>query len=231
MTLAVALAGPAWAQGDPDAFDPVLDAAPAEGGERVLPAEDVRHPGAWVSMHGGLYLGAVQSFLTSDRSMLRDAARAAVGFGFGVRTPSFVDVGVDVDLGLGQTWEPRIDDTVFAFDLLIEPRVVAHVYETAGFSAYAGLGALGAMFDLELSGINQAGLGPSVVAGLGWRSGSHGVLYVEASGCAFHDWLAYRYRAPTEAELEADPGAGRVRVEGEWFSIFRLTVGWRLTAL
>lgn len=233
---AVCAAAACWgtgarAQGDPDVFDPVLDAPPAEGGDRPLPSPDVRQAGAWVSTHGGVYLGAVQSYLTSDRSMLRDAARFAVGFGIGVRTPSPIDLGVDVDLGLGQTWEPRIDDTVFAFDLIIEPRVVAHVYETEGFSAYAGVGALSAMFDLELAGINQAGVGPSAVVGLTWRTDGHSQLYLEASGGPFYDLLAYHYRGPTEAELAKDPIVRRIKVEGEWFALFRVTVGYRLTAL
>lgn len=216
---------------DPDAFDPVLDAGPDGSDERPLPAEAVGSPGAWVSTHGGIYFGAVQSYLTAERSMLRDAGRFAVGFGFGVRTRGFIDIGVDVDLGLGQTYEPVSDDTVFAFDLIVEPRVVAHLYETESFTAYAGLGALAVLFDLETAGLNQAGMGPSVVAGLGWRLDRHSLLYVEASGCAFYDALAYHFRAPTDDEIKADPGAPPVKVEGEWFPVFRLTVGYRLTAL
>lgn len=232
--IALALAvwvGAAHAQGDPDAFDPILDGAPASGGEARVPVVERGAPGMWVSTHAGLYLGAVQSYLTTQRSTLRQAGRVAFGFGVGGRTPSLIGLGVDLDLGLGQTYEPELDDTVFAFDLLIEPRVVAHFAEGETFGAYAGIGALAAMFDLELSGINQAGVGPSLVAGIGWRSGQHGELYLEGSACAFYDLLAYRYRAPTEDELEADPGRGPVRVDGEWYGVFRLTVGYRLLAL
>lgn len=217
---------------DPTARDPILDAPMASpGGEQRVPSHDPRSPGFTVGTHAGLYLGAVQSYLTVDRSTLESAARGCLGFGFGGRTPSFIELGVDISLGLGQTYEPTIDDTVFAFDLLTEPRILAHAYETERFSAYLGVGALSILFDLELAGINQAGMGPTFIAGMQWRTDRHSLLYVEASGTALYDWLAYRFRDPTEAELMADPTRGPVRVDGEWFGIFRVTVGYRLTAL
>ena len=218
---------------DPDAFDPIL-ATPREadpGRERRVSQHDPRSPGFTVGTHLGAYMGAVRSYLTTDLSTLEDTARANIGLGIGYRTASLIELGVDVDLGLGQTYEPEIDRPVFAFDLLTEPRILAHYYETDGFSAYAGVGLLSILFDLELEGINQAGAGPNLILGLQWRTDRHSLLYVEGSISAFYDWLAYRYRDPTESELEDDPTLGEIRIDGDWFTIFRLTVGYRLTAL
>lgn len=243
----LATAGPALAQApaepapqppatptvDPNAFDPILD-TPREadpGRERRVSKHDPRSPGFTVGTHIGAYMGAVRSYLTTDLSTLEDTARANIGFGIGVRTWSLIELGVDLDLGLGQTYEPEVDDTVFAFDLLLEPRILAHYYETESFSAYAGIGLLSILFDLELAGINQAGAGPNFILGVQWRTDRHSLLYLEASACAFYDWLAYRYRDPTESELEEDPTLGEIRIDGDWFSIIRLTVGYRLTAL
>lgn len=227
-------AAPAGAQGaDPNAFDPILD-TPREadpGREQRVAKHDPRSPGFTVGTHVGLYLGSVRSYLTSQVSSLEGTGRGCLGFGLGYRTPSLIELGVDVDLGLGQTYEPEIDDTVFAFDLLTEPRILAHYYETESFSAYAGVGLLAILFDLELAGINQAGAGPNLILGAQYRTDRHSLLYFEASASAFYDWLAYHYRSPTEAELEEDPLRGDVRVDGEWFAIFRLTVGYRLSAL
>lgn len=218
---------------DPNAFDPILD-TPREadpGRERRVSQHDARSPGFTVGTHLGVYMGAVRSYLTSDLSTLESTARGNLGFGLGYRTRSLIELGIDVDLGLGQTFEPEIDDSVFAFDLLTEPRILAHYYETESFSAYAGVGLLSILFDLELAGLNQAGAGPNLIAGLQWRTDRHSLLYIEASACAFYDSLAYRYREPTESELEDDPNLGDIRVDGDWFGIFRLTIGYRLTAL
>ncbi len=224
---------PAQPAVDPNAFDPILD-TPREadpGRERRVSKHDPRSPGFTVGTHIGAYMGAVRSYLTTDLSTLEDTARANIGFGIGYRTASLIELGVDLDLGLGQTFEPEIDRPVFAFDLLTEPRILAHYYETESFSAYAGVGLLSILFDLELEGINQAGAGPTFIVGVQWRTDRHSLLYLEGSISPFYDWLAYRYRDPTESELEADPLLSEVRIDGEWFTIVRLTLGYRLSAL
>ena len=217
---------------DPDGFDPLLDRPPVQiDRDRRSPQLDPRSPGFAVSTHAGMYFGAVRSSLTAARSKLESAGRGNFGFGLGGRTPSLIELGIDFDLGLGQTWEPDFETYVFAFDLLIEPRVFAHYYETPNFSAYAGLTALGIMFDVELAGLNQAGLGPGALLGVQWRLDRHSLLYIELSGTAFHDFLAYHREPPSEEALLEDPAAEPEKVYGEWFGIFRLTVGYRLTAL
>jgi len=230
-TSLILLAGPTMAQ-SPDDFDPLLDASPdGTGREQPVPTPDIRAPGSVIGTHVGAYVGAVRSYLTTDLSTLESASRVNVGFGFGYRTPSLIELGVDLDLGLGQTYEPIIDGSVFAFDLLVEPRILAHAYETEDWSLYGGLGALSILFDLELAGINQAGAGPTFIVGFQYRSDQHSLFYLEASGTAFYDALAYRYREPTEAELMADPLIDSIKVDGDWFSIFRFTLGYKLTAL
>lgn len=232
---------------DPDQYDPILDAPPKrEHGTRLDPPAH-QAAGFTISGHLGFYGGDVRSRLQDEYSGLESSARFNVGFGFGYRSRTFVEVGLDVDLGLGQTWEPEIEGcggpnppssgcTVFAFDLLFEPRVLMHIYETDSFSFYAGPAAHAILFDVELEGLNQAGVGPAAVLGILYRwdsprhSPSYGLVYLEVSGSYFYDSLAYHFEEPTEEDLEEDPLAEPEKVHGDWFKIFRATVGYRLTS-
>ncbi|MCA9560938.1 MAG: hypothetical protein H6704_30420 [Myxococcales bacterium] len=229
-TLALLLGvGAAWA--DPEAFDPLLDVPPQDRdpAERLSPP-DPRNPGFRVSGHVGLYGGRVRSFLTSELSELQATApRGEVGFGFGYRTRSLIEIGLDLGLGLGQTWDNDNDLTVYAFDLLIEPRVLAHALEGEDWGLYGGVGGLAILFDLEPAGLNQAGMGPNLIAGVKRRLDAHSVLYLEGGYCYFYDALAYTYEDPSEAELAKNPTAQPERVDGDWYSIFRATLGYRLT--
>lgn len=229
--LALLLVPVAASAADPDAYDPVLDDGPGpRPRQERLERPDPRAPGFMLSAHFGLYAGHVESYLTAERSKLESGARGAVGFGFGYRTRSLIELGVDFGLGLGRTYEAELDDRVFAFDLLVQPRVLAHAYETDRFSLYAGAGADVILFDVESAGLNQAGIGPALIAGLLYRLDGHSLLYLEGSAGWFHDFLAYSYEEPGEEALALDPTAPPERIEGEWFNIFRLTVGYRLCA-
>ncbi len=221
---------------DPEAYDPILDAPPKrQGGER-LKKPDRLGAGFTISGHTGAYVGDVRSKLTDDISTLENSSRFAVGVGIGYRSRSLVEVGLDLDLGLGQTWEPRINGTVFAFDLLIDPRILFHVYETDTFGFYAGPAAHAILFDVETEGLNQAGVGPAALLGVLYRwksprhSPSYGLVYLELSGSYFYDALAFHFENPTAEELEEDPFAEPKKVTGDWFNIFRVTLGYRLTS-
>lgn len=222
----VAAAGP-----DPDRYDPLLDDAPrSDPREERLPSRDPRVPGFVLSTHFGLYLGDVRSFLTSESSRLESAARGALGLGIGYRTPSLIELGLDVDLGLGQTHEPKTDDTVFAFDVLVQPRIFAHAYETESFSFYAGVAGDVILFDLGGDGLNQGGVGPALLVGVHYRTDRHSLFYLEASADYFYDFLAYRFEPVEEDDEDPAPSTEEVRkIEGEWYNIFRLTLGYRLT--
>lgn len=231
----ILLTGVAFAV-DPNQYDPILDAPPREDRGKRLERPEQLGSGFTISGHLGAYAGDVRSRLEDDISRLESSARMAVGIGFGYRTKTFVELGLDVDLGLGQTWEPQIDATVFAFDLIFDPRIMFHVYETDSFSFYAGPSAHIVMFDVELEGLNQAGLGPAALAGILYRwnsprhSPSYGLVYLEASGSYFYDALAFHFEDPTEEDLMDDPFADPKKVTGDWFNIFRVTVGYRLTS-
>ena len=79
-------------------------------------------------------------------------------------------------------------------------------------------------------------MGPAALLGILYRwdspkhSPSYGLVYLEASGSYFYDTLAFHFEQPTEEEREEDPFAQEEKVEGEWYNIFRVTVGYRLTS-
>lgn len=229
-TLALLLGG-GLARANPEAFDPLLDVPPRDRDPNERIAEtDARNPGFRVSGHAGLYGGDVRSFLRSDLSELQPTApRGEVGFGFGYRTRSLIEIGLDLGLGLGQTWDNDNGLTVFAFDMLVEPRILAHALEGEDWGLYGGVGALAILFDLEPAGLNQAGIGPDLIAGVKRRLDAHSVLYLEGGYCFFYDPLAYTFEDPTRAELERNPTAQPERIDGDWFQIFRVVFGYRLT--
>jgi len=218
---------------DPDAFDPLLDAGPSrlERADRErVERHDPRSPGFTLTGLFGIYAGKVRSFLTKEESGLGSGAQLAVGFGFGYRTRSPVELGLDVSLGFGKTYDKEVDDNIPAYDGLVEPRLYYHFLERAAFGAYAGAIATGALFDLGIDGINQGGVGPGGLLGLQRRLDRHSLIFIEASGIAFHDFLAYHYVDPTQEELAEDPDAKPRQVVGRWYPLFRISAGYRLTA-
>ncbi len=226
----IGLLGPTCALADPEAFDPLLDQPPGrQDPTDRLEAADMRNPGFRVSGHAGIYGGRVSSRLTEDESGLRPSTRAEVGFGFGVRTRSLIEIGLDLGLGLGQTWDAEHDQTVFAFDLLIEPRILAHVLEGDRWALYAGVGGLAVLFDLEPAGLNQAGIGPDGILGLRRQLDAHSAFYLEGSACAFYDALAFHYEDRSEEELARNPTLQPKKVTGSWYAVYRGVLGYRLT--
>ena len=228
LSLVVSWASVAFAQKTPsptDEFDPLIDAKPT-GGQARFDAPSGAGSGFTVSGHAGFYAGFVNSYLTPDDSRLLRGLRPNFGVGIGYRGASPVEAAVDVALGLGKTFDVEHPKGTFAFDALFEPRVFAHWYESWPFSVYSGLGVLGALFDVEGDGISQAGLGPSVNMGAVLRSDRHSALFIECTASYFYDAFAYRVRLPDQNE----PDASRDKDEGNWYPIFRFSVGYRLTA-
>lgn len=225
------LVGAGVGRANPEAFDPLLDVPPQDRdpAERLAEA-DPRNPGFRVTGHVGMYGGDVRSFLRSELSELQTTApRGEVGFGFGYRTRSLIEIGLDLGLGLGQTWDNDNGVTVFAFDLLVEPRILAHALEGEDWGLYGGVGALAVLFDVEPAGLNQAGIGPNLIGGVKRRLDGHSLLYLEGGYCFFYDALAYTFEDPTAETLARDPTAQPERVDGAWFQIFRIIFGYRLT--
>lgn len=218
---------------DPDSYDPLLDGGPART-DRVdrdrVERHDPRSPGFTLTGLFGLYAGRVRSFLLEEESGLGRGAHFDVGIGIGYRTRSPIELGLDFGLGFGQTYEKAVDHNVPAYDGLIEPRLYYHYLERETWSAYGGATGTAILFDLGAEGINQAGIGPGLLLGVQRRLDRHSLLFLEATGVAFHDFLAYHYEYPTEEELLEDPEARRHRVVGEWFGILRIGAGYRLTS-
>jgi hypothetical protein len=226
--LASCLASGAFAA-DPNEYDPLLD-RPAD--ERAVPSRIISTkravPGLRVSSHGGLYFGHIESFLTEDVSRLQRGVRPNFGFGLGRRLNSALEFGVDVDLGLGKTHQPFDGGTKSAIDVLIEPRLFAHYYEAVTWSAYGGVGGLFGLFDVSYQGVSQLGIGPTALLGVELRSDRFSALVFELSGSFFYDVYAYDDVPVTVGE---GPAAMTVlqKDRGDWFQIFRLNVGYRLS--
>ncbi|MBU0551027.1 hypothetical protein KKF91_07200 [Myxococcota bacterium] len=213
----------------PEGDDPFLDRPPQrEAPRRVAPP---RSPtGFVIGAHVGLYAGAVRSYLTSEEGKLENSARAAIGLGIGARTPSLIELGLDLDFGLGQMWSTVDARTAYAFDALIQPRILAHVFERGPRSLYLGLGLDGILFNIKAEGIYQGGLGPTAILGAHHRLDAYSLIYLELAACAFYDRLAFHYEDPSEEASAEDPSLGPSRVNGAWYRIFRLNLGYRLTS-
>lgn len=225
--LASCLASSALAA-DPDEHDPLLD-PPADDSAvptRILSIKRAA-PGLRVSSHGGLYFGHVEAFLTADVSRLQGGVRPNFGFGLGRRLNNALEFGIDLDLGLGETHQPFDGGSKNAIDVLVEPRLFAHYYETPTWSAYGGFGGLFGLFDVSYKGVSQLGLGPTGLLGVEIRSDRFSALIIELSGSFFYDLYAYDDVPVTVGEV---PTAMTVleKDRGDWFQIFRLTVGYRL---
>lgn len=216
---------------NPDTFDPMLDTPPttADRPDNQYRPPDLRSPGFMIGAHLGIYAGAIKSRLTTERSTLDSGARPFYGFGFGVRTRSPIEIGVDLGLGHGRTWSPKFNIDLTAYDIIVQPRVLAHVYESEYIGIYTGLAGEAILFDVGTDGLNQAGIGPAGVFGILHRLGPHSLIFAEITATAFYDFLAYRFEAPSAETLEMDPTAEPEKIEGEWYGIFRFTVGYRLT--
>ena len=221
--------GPAAAN-DSDAFDPMLDDVPGEGPANRY--SDPRGPGTgfMVSGHGGIYGGSVKSYLTDQLSTLLEGVRPNVGFGLGVRLDSPFELGLNIDLGFGKTFEAQTGGEIPSIDVLIEPRLLTHWYESWPLGVYAGCGALAVLFDIEESGVSQFGVGPTVLLGALRRAGPHSLFFIEVAATYFYDTLAYE--VSTTPAIRPDGSVDQVtdKDEGAWFTIFRVTVGYRLTA-
>ena len=229
LALILALCAP---QPNPDAYDPLLDVPPnATGPGTRLHTPDPKAPGTYVGAFGGISTGHVRSILTDELSELDANVNGLVGFELGYRTASWVDLALNLGLGFGTTWSPKERVYESAFDVLVQARVLGHVFERPSWGLYTGVGGNAVLYDVEEAGLNQAGAGPAVFVGLQKRMGPHSLIFLEGSYGPFFDFLAYRYEAPTEAQLLEDPDRGIRKITGGWFQLIRVSVGYRLTAL
>ncbi len=214
---------------DPNEYDPLLD--PPRDGE---PAESRLFspkrgvPGLRVATAAGVYIGHVESFLTADVSRLEMGVHPDARFGLGRRLSNPVEFGIDLAIGLGKSHQPFDNGTQDAVDILVEPRIFAHYHETPTWSTYGGLGGLLGVFDLSMGGVSQLGFGPLALLGMEFRSERYSALYLELSGAFFYDFYAYQ---PVISSVGEGPTATLVEDQerGEWYQIFRVCVGYRLS--
>jgi hypothetical protein len=213
---------------NPD-YDPLIDKRPEDARTPYTKPKE-QGSGFTVAGSAGIYYGRVNSYLTPDESRLLQGARPNIGFGLGYRTDSPIELALDFSLGLGRTFDVENPEGKFAFDILVEPRLFFHWYENWPWSMYSGVGGLAALFDAEASGVSQAGMGPTIVAGTILRSDGSSGVFLEGAASYFYDAFAYRF---TEGDSPMDGGlnqTAREKDEGEWFPIFRISLGYRLTA-
>lgn len=231
LSTAVSWTGVAEA-GDPEAPDPILDGIPTGDPLRrdPLPKYDTRAPGFMMAASGGIYFGKVSSRLEGEVSRLDSGMRAFAGFGLGYRTAGPIELGLDLALGLGETWESKYEIQVFSVDLLVQPRILVHLYETPTFGLYTGVAAEAIAFDVESAGINQAGVGPAAILGLLTRTDRYSLFYLELSGSYFNDLLAFRFEDPSPEALLEDPALEAQKIEGAWYGIYRVIFGYRLSS-
>jgi len=213
---------------DPD-YDPLIDKEPEDARHRyTAPVE--RGSGFTVAGSLGLYYGRVNSYLTPRESQLLQGTRPSIGFGLGYRTNSQFELAIDVSLGLGKSFDVDNPEGTFAFDMLVEPRLLFHWYEQWPWSMYSGVGALAGLFDVETSGISQAGIGPTVVLGTILRSDGSSGAFVECAASYFYDVFAFRV-SEDDSVIDSMTTVGTSeKDEGDWFPIFRVTLGYRLTS-
>ncbi|MFN3202493.1 MAG: hypothetical protein ACE366_29115 [Bradymonadia bacterium] len=214
---------------DPDDFDPILDGqeSPSGGSEPITPEEPFPL-GFMIGAGGGLYFGRVKSYLDPDISRLESGLRPGLSLGLSGRTRSGWEIGLEMMVGFGRTFEPD-EGEVEAFDLMVQPRVLYHFVEEESYGFYGGLGGTFWGFDLGGEGLNQGGAGPGAVLGLVFARDLHGHLYLELGTTALYDFLAYRFEDPTAEQLIEDPTAEPEKIEGEWFILSRVILGYRLT--
>ena len=223
--------GPVWSSPiDSDTFDPLLDQGGTGNSQSRYETPKTKGSGFTVSGHGGLYAGAVNSYLTETVSTLEPGAHPSVGFGLGLRLDSPIELGVNVDLGFGRTFEPETGENISAIDLLIEPRLLIHWYESWPAGLYAGVSGLAILFDLDGEGVSQAGVGPSILLGALRRAGPHSLFFIEAGASYFYNSLAYQVVTAPAARPDGSVEERMTREEGAWFTIFRVLFGYRLTA-
>ncbi len=211
-----------------DAFDPVLDAPMAPVQTERLPAHS-RGPTGFVVGGGAMtYLGRVRSVLTSDESRLDLGMQGGLFITMGGRTPSPVELGLDVGFGLGLAYIPEDGRFRAAYDLLVEPRALWHVVERQEWSFYLGLAAANYIFDVDTDGVSEYAMGPFGVLGATIRPDRHGTWFIEASGGPAKNRLGFVRADPTPEVLLEDPDALGEKVYGQWVPIVRLAMGYRL---
>lgn len=226
----LAVCGPAAADApDPDAYDPLLDRRPPAPTGRAAPNTTSGETGFFIGGGGFAYTGYVRSYLLKYDSRLRPGVFPGALITMGGRTRYPFEVGLDIGYGLGARWAPDIGDWIFAHDLLLEPRVLAHPFETERWDLVAGVAASNWMFDIGADGISQYLIGPFLVLGARRNLDRHSLLFAEVSGGLGKDTLAYVYEGPSEKALALDPDAKPHRIVGAWFPLVRISLGYRVS--
>ena len=143
-----------------DEEDPILDAGPPDN--KRLDTTDPAPTGLIVRSSGTIYFGDVHSYLLPEESRLLSGARPGLGFGLGTRLGNRFELAVDVNLGLGKTFEIDKPQGKSAFDVLLDPRVQIHFLENRPWSLYTGMGVLLSLLISRGSGVGRAGFGPNL---------------------------------------------------------------------
>ncbi|MCK6572679.1 hypothetical protein L6V77_16500 [Myxococcota bacterium] len=217
------------AAGDPDAYDPLLDAPAPAAAPRRYEAQAPGGPGFFVGGGAFLYAGKVRSRLLKGDSGLETGAYPGILVTLGGRARIPLEVGFDIGYGVGARWHAELGDWVWAHDVLLEPRILWHVHETRTWDFVAGAAGTFWFFDVGADGISQTLMGPFAVLGVRRHMDARSLLFFELSGGYGKDTLAYRLVTPTAEDLAVDPEARPYRDTGAWYPLLRASAGYRLS--
>jgi len=186
-------------------------------------------PGFFVGGGAFLYAGKVRSRLLKADSGLKTGAYPGILVTLGGRARIPLEIGFDIGYGIGARWHAKMDDWIWAHDVLLEPRVLWHVYETRTWDFVAGAAGTFWFFDVGEDGISQTLMGPFAVLGVRRHMDARSLLFFELSGGYGKDTLAYRVITPTVEDLAIDPEARPYRETGAWYPLLRASAGYRLS--
>ena len=153
-----------------------------------------------------------------------------VGFELGYRLEVPLMLSLETDLGLGEALEDE-GRRASALDLFIRPKMSYDFIDSVSGGVYVGIGAAAGAFNLSEGTLGQSGLGGTLSLGSHWRFDQQSRLALELTWWPLYNSYAFRYRLPTEEELEENPALSRVKITGAWMSVFFIQLSYRLSDL
>ena len=215
-------------------FNAVLDSPPGiPSKERVV--EWTQGAGGFrVGMFGGLSFGSAASYLSPRISSLDRGMFPFVGLSFSYRLGAGRTQGLlrrfELDLssalGFGRTFEKGDYDD--ALDIHIRPGVTFHAFEGQQWATSLMMQFNAIVFDSEGGEVSQLAVGPAIGPRLTWKMSDLSQIYLSFSWSTVYDFMAFSFRDPTEEELEDDPTIKEIKVKGDWFNHYQVSLGFRL---
>ena len=227
-----------WA--DAFQYKPLIDDQPITTKTSKQVRWDTDRSGFTVGSFGGLYLGSASSFLSPDISSLDRGTHPMFGLSIGYRVQGSnpyqayqslslarrFEFTLKWALGLGQTYERSNYDN--AFDHMMSPLLTFHLFESKNWGVATDVGSLFMIYDLEEGEVSQITLGSHLALKFIAKLSHQHHLYITPSWNYLYDFSAYSFRDPTEKELEKNPKVLKFKVNGAWFHLYQVIIGYQL---